>query len=117
MAEKHRERCRLGLRHPRFGADCGRSVRGKTRLWATVGVRLAHLDASYARPPRVRPKGEKGDWQEVEPYQIGSSRYVIPVVEFAEFEMNGSKALSREEFRALCDRCSTKEEIVEALQK
>jgi hypothetical protein len=42
---------------------------------------------------------------------------VIPVVEFAEFELNGSNALSREEFRAVCDRCSTKEEIVRALAK
>jgi hypothetical protein len=92
-------------------------VRGKTRLWATVGVRLAHLDASYARPPRVRPKGEKGEWKEVERYQMGPSDYVIPVVEFAEIEMNGSNALSREEFRAICDRHSTKEEIVRALEK
>jgi hypothetical protein len=91
--------------------------RDKTRLWATVGVRLAHLDASYARPPRVRPKDTKGQWQEAEPYQIGSSHYVIPVVEFAEFEMAGSNALSREEFRAVCDRYSTKEEIVRALEK
>jgi len=91
-------------------------VRGKTRLWATVGVRLAHLDASYARPPRVRPKGEKGEWKEVERYQMGPSDYVIPVVEFAEIEMNGSNALSREEFRAICDRHSTKEEIVRALE-
>ena len=88
------DRSRLGLRHPRFGADRHRSVRGKTRLWATVGVRLAHLDASYARPPRVRPKGEKGEWKEVEAYQLGSSHYVIPVVEFAEFELTGSNALS-----------------------
>ncbi|MFZ1934147.1 MAG: hypothetical protein WCB27_16260 [Thermoguttaceae bacterium] len=92
-------------------------VRGKTRFWATVGVRLAHLDASYARPPRVRAKGEKGDWKEVKHYQAGSSAYVIPVVEFAEFELSGSNALSREEFRAVCDRYSTKEEIVQALQK
>jgi hypothetical protein len=91
--------------------------RGKTRLWATVGVRLAHLEASYARRPRVRAKGEKGEWQEPKSYQIGTSHYVIPVVEFAEFELTGSNALSREEFRAVCDRCSSKEEIVQALQK
>jgi hypothetical protein len=92
-------------------------MRDKTRLWATVGVRLAHLDASYACPPRVRPKDEKGEWRDVEHYQIGSSQYVIPVLEFAEFELNGSNALSREEFRAVCDRCSTKEEIVKKLAK
>ena len=94
-----------------------RSIQSTTRFWATVGVRLAHLNAAYARPPRVRPKDKKGEWQEVESYQIGPSDYVIPVVEFAEFETSGSNALSREEFRAVCDRCSTKEEIVRALQK
>ena len=33
--------------------DPGRNV---TRLWATLGVRLAPLEAKYARPPKVRPK-------------------------------------------------------------
>ena len=65
-------------------------VGGKTRLWATLGVRLARLEASYARPPKVRPKDEGGPWQEVESYQLGESRYVIPVDEFAEIELPGS---------------------------
>lgn len=92
-------------------------MQGKTWFWATVGVRLAPLDASYAKLPRVRPKDKKGEWEEVEYYQSGLSHYVIPVAEFAEFELPGSAALSREEFRVICDRCSTKEEIVQALQK
>jgi len=46
----------------------------------------------------VRPKDKKGEWQEVKHYQIGSSDYVIPVVEFAEFEISSSNALTREEF-------------------
>jgi hypothetical protein len=91
--------------------------RDKTRVWATLGVRFARLDASYARPPRVRPKDKHGDWEEVEAYQLGPSNYVIPVVEFAEFELNGANALTREEFRAICDRHTTKEEIVEELRK
>jgi hypothetical protein len=91
--------------------------RGKTRLWATLGVRFAHLDASYARPPRVRPKDKQGEWREVDFYQIGPSSYVIPVDEFAEFEISGSNALTREELRAICDQNPTKEEIMQALQK
>jgi len=87
-----------------------------TRLWATLGVRLAHLEASYARPPRVRPR-EGGAWEEVEAYQLDTSRYVIPVDEFAEFEIPGSNALTRDELRAICDQHKTKEEILSALTR
>ena len=90
-------------------------MRQVTRLWATIGVRLAKLDASYARPPKVRPKGESGPWQDVEGYQLDESHYVIPVDEFVEFEIRGSNALTRAELRAICDRYTTKEEILEAL--
>ena len=92
-------------------------TRNKTRVWATIGIRLAHLNASYARPPCVRPKGSKEDWQDVKPHQIGSSGYVIPVAEFIEFELPGSNAMPREEFRALCDRYLTKDDILRALKQ
>ena len=29
------------------------------RIWATLGVRLAKLDAEYARPPKIRPAEEE----------------------------------------------------------
>ena len=90
-------------------------LRNKTRLWATLGVRLAHLEACYARPPKVRPKEGGGEWQEVDSYQLGASRYVIPVDEFAEFEIEGSNALTRAELRAVCDQYETREDIVRAL--
>jgi hypothetical protein len=88
---------------------------GKTRLWATLGVRLARLDAEYPRPPRVRPKGQGGPWKAVETYQLAPSQYVIPVDEFAEIELPGLRTLTRQELRAACDRYQTKEEIVKAL--
>ncbi|MBN1670586.1 MAG: hypothetical protein JXR37_06115 [Kiritimatiellae bacterium] len=90
-------------------------TRHSTRLWATLGVRLAHLEASYARPPKVRPK-DGGDWQEPEHWMLSESRYVIAVDEFAEFAMPGSDALTRDEFRKLCDRHKTKDQIVNALK-
>ena len=34
--------------------------RRRTRLWATIGVRLAKLHVSYARPPRIRPLNQQG---------------------------------------------------------
>ena len=90
-------------------------IGGKTRLWATLGVRLAHLEADYARPPQVRPKADGGPWKEVESWQLGRSRYVIAVDEFAEIELAGSNVLTREELRDACDRYQTKEEIVRGL--
>lgn len=93
------------------------TMRGKTRLWATLGVRLTHLEASYARPPKVRPKEKGGPWQDVESYQLGDSHYVIPVDEFAEFELAGSSALTRDELRTACDRYRTKEAILHAISQ
>jgi hypothetical protein len=87
----------------------------RTRIWATLGVRLAHLTASYARPPRVRPKADGGAWQDVEPRQLGRSRYAIPVVEFAEIDLTGLNVLTRQELRDACDRFQTKDEIVRGL--
>ena len=90
-------------------------VAGKTRLWVTLGVRLARLEAAYARPPKVRPKGQTGPWQEVQQSQLYQSQYVIPVEEFAEIELPGLRTLTRQALRAACDQYKTKEEIVKAL--
>jgi hypothetical protein len=90
-------------------------LQNKTRLWATLGIRFARLEASYARPPKVRPQDGGQDWQEAEPDTLSKSHYVIAVDEFSEFELPGSASLTRNELRALCDRHQTKEEIVEAL--
>ena len=90
-------------------------MRNITRLWATLGVRLAPLEASYVRAPKVRPKGEGGPWQDVESHELSDRSYVIAVDEFAEFEVRGSKTFTRTELRTICDRYDTKEEILEAL--
>jgi hypothetical protein len=87
----------------------------RTRLWATLGVRLARLDADYARAPSVRPRGQSGPWKEVETYQLGQSRYVIPVDEFAEIDLPGLRTLTRRELRAACGHYQTKQEIITAL--
>ncbi len=87
------------------------------RLWMTIGVRLAALDARYARGPQARPADGSGDWKPVEPYKLLPIEYLIPVDEFAEVELKGGRVLSRAELRAICDRMKTKEKILEALQK
>lgn len=88
----------------------------QTRLWATLGVRLAPLEASYAKAPKVRPREQGGEWKVVEPYQLGAASLLIPVDEFAEIELAGLRVLTREELRAACDRRKTREAIVEELQ-
>jgi len=90
--------------------------RGTTRQWATVGVRLARLSVSYVEPPKLRPADGSAEWREAEPREMAAAEYLIPVDEFAEFEVTGSRVLTRGEFRAVCDRERTKEAIVGALR-
>ena len=78
-------------------------------LWATLGVRLTPLRASYARPPVIRAKGSSGSWSDK--VECVPSDYVIAVDEFAEVT---GRVLNRKELRALCDKYKTKERIVEA---
>lgn len=88
----------------------------KTRLWSTIGVRLAKLDVSYVQPPKIRPAGEQ-DWQDVEISSVKSCSYVIAVDEFAELTTRGDRTFSRDEFRAMCDKHRTREAIVTAAGK
>jgi hypothetical protein len=92
-------------------------TRGRTKLWATLGVRLAKLNVRFARPPRVRPEHGSGDWEVLRPDQLDDVTYFIPVDEFAEVELKGLRTLNRQEFRAFCDRHRTKEAILSALQQ
>jgi hypothetical protein len=94
-------------------------VNEKTHVWATAGVRLAKLDASYVDPylPSIRPK-TGGDWKQIESWKVKPSHYLIPVDEFVSATRPGLGALNREEFRALCDKAEgDKEKIVEALRQ
>lgn len=92
------------------------ALRNVTRIWATLGVRLAKLDAGYEFPPLVRRQGVK-DWQEPygESWKIVTSHYLIPVDEFAELELKGAAALTRKELRKICDKGKTREKIIEKL--
>jgi hypothetical protein len=98
--------------------------RGVTRIWATLGVRLAHLDAEYVRPPSVtqahRPDAdpkERAPWRQLSADELEASHYLIAVDEFAEVELHGLHVLSREDLRAVCDREKTKDAIIAALRK
>lgn len=100
------------------------SERDVSRLWATLGVRGAKLQAHYAHRPRWRPlpkpeadggQAEDAEWQKMD--WCESSYYVILIDEFAELELKGLRVLNREELRAACDREKTKEKIVQALSE
>jgi hypothetical protein len=90
---------------------------GRTRLWGTIGVRLARLDVSYVRPPKIKPAQGTDEWQEVKPSQLEGIQYVIAVDEFAEAEVPGLQPLTRKEFRDVCNAYETKPEIVRALSR
>jgi hypothetical protein len=87
----------------------------RTRLWATVGVRLAKLDVTYAKPPRIKPLNDASEWHEVNAHQLESVEYIIAVEEFAEVEIPGLQPLTRGEFRKVCNTRNTRPEIVRAL--
>jgi len=84
-----------------------------TRLWSTIGVRLAKLNVSYVQPPKIRLAGED-EWQDVESRSVKNRNYLIAVDEFAELTTTGTRTLNRDEFRAMCDQHKTRESIVSA---
>jgi hypothetical protein len=95
-----------------IATDAGRGV---TRLWATLGVRLARLDAEYSRPPHLKSATDAG-WAPVLAEDLLPSHYLIAVDDFAEIELQGLRTLTREEFRAICDRGKTKEGVLALLR-
>ncbi len=88
--------------------------RNVTRLWATLGVRWAKLDAGYARGPQVQPEKDNTPWKRAEPRTLEHESYLIAVDEFAEIELQGLRALSREEFRNILNEHKTKESALKA---
>jgi hypothetical protein len=91
--------------------------RRRTQLWMTLGVRLAKLHVSYAKPPRIRPLNSKDNWQDVEHDQLESVEYVIAVDEFAEVDIPGLQPLSRVEFRDACNAGKTRPAILQRLSQ
>ena len=89
----------------------------ETRLRATIGVRLAKLDGSYAKPPKIKPNEGAGEWQDVTWDQLEAVQYVIAVDEFAEVGIRGLQPLTREELRKICNAHKTKPEILQALSE
>ena len=93
-----------------------RSDNGETRYWLTLGVRLATLSISYAKPPKIRPADQDGGWQDIpKEVRIIEQPVLISVEDFAEVALKGKVSITREEWRALCDKYKTKDAILAAL--
>jgi hypothetical protein len=90
-------------------------VNRRSRLWATIGVRLAILNVDYAKPPKVKPLQGPGDWEDVKRKQLDATAYLIPVDEFAELDIPGTAPLTREEFRTACDANKSRANLLRAL--
>lgn len=108
---------------PDFAADTRVAVpiatdgqRNITRLWVTVGVRLAKLNARYATSPKIRVAGSQEEWQEPEGISRTTVVYLIPVDEFVELEISGMQGLTRDELRAAIPPGKTREEVLTALK-
>ncbi len=97
-----------------IASDLGRNV---TRLWVTLGVRLAKLDVRYAKPPKIRPVDSSESWQEPDRKTVKPIQYLIPIDEFTELEISGVRSISREELRSQIPEAATREEIISSLQK
>jgi hypothetical protein len=92
-------------------------INQRTHLWITTGVRLTKLDTRYATPPRIRPAGSSEDWQVVEPNKLKNSLYLVAVDEFAQIELPGIRAISREELREALPSGKTREEVISILEE
>lgn len=86
-----------------------------TRMWGTFGIRLCHFSASYAIPPRFHYSGGQ-DWFPVNSTECDTAKYLVPILEFGEFQLNGQRTLTRQEFRSVCNQYSTKDAIIKALE-
>lgn len=87
----------------------------KTRLWVTLGVRLAPLDAAYARTARVKSQQDP-QWRQLQENEVEASHYVIAVDDFAEVDIPGRQVPTREDLRKIIEQKKTKEAIVAALR-
>jgi hypothetical protein len=104
--------------------------RTRVKYWMTTGIRLQKIKAYYVRGPRARLVEEGSGkvvadfstesgvgevptvwWQ----YRLVPSEYFLPVEVFAEAE-GPANPMTREEFRALCDRLGSKEAIIRAVE-
>ena len=103
----------------------------KVRYWAVLGTRLLKIKTYYATPPKVARadtseeheiidddpeivlKKESSSYSKYIKWQ--PKDYVIPVQVFAEVTL-GPEPLTRKEFRDICDKHETKEEIIAVLQ-
>ncbi|MFN0195428.1 MAG: hypothetical protein ACKVT0_01680 [Planctomycetaceae bacterium] len=92
-------------------------IKGTSRLWMTLGIRLSTLEAKFATSPSIKPVEGEGEWKKVQEHKLEQAIHLIAVDEFAEVEVPTTEPPTREEFRKLCDKYKTKDKIIKALSR
>lgn len=82
--------------------------------WSGIGVRLQKLLAAYARRPQAR-ENEDDLWRPLEDSELGVSRYVLPVLEFAGVDLRARFGIDPGEFREICDKNPDRQAIYNAI--
>jgi hypothetical protein len=86
---------------------------GLVRVWAFLGWRVRYGRVTFATRPSVR----LASGAPVAPWQVEWDTQEVPLVTPTLVELQVSKVLDREAFRALCDRWKTRAAIVRALTR
>jgi hypothetical protein len=93
------------------------SGRGKTKVWAVLGIASKPLSVSYAHPPLVKEMNGPGS-KRVKPGEV-DVEFVSQYTHLAYIvsaEVYVTRLLNRTEFRQLCDQKKTFTAIVESLK-
>ena len=91
--------------------------RGKTRVWAVLGVASKPLSVSYSKTPIVKAiKGPGGERVDPEFLDVEFVSQYTQLAYIVSAEVYVSRLLNRTEFRQLCDQKKTFHAIVDSLK-
>jgi hypothetical protein len=77
-------------------------------------VRPQKLLVEYARRPQARAN-EESSWRPLDDAELGVSRYVLPVLEYASVDLRGRFGIDPAEFREICDKNPDRQAIYDAV--
>jgi hypothetical protein len=93
------------------------SGRGKTKVWAVLGVASKPLSVSYARTPIVKGiKGPGGERMDAEFLNVEFVSQYTQLAYIVSAEVYVTRLLNRMEFRQRCDQKKTFNAIVDSLK-
>ena len=91
--------------------------RGKTKVWAVLGIASKPLNVSYVHPPTVKEiKGPQGAHVNPGDANLEFANQSTQLTYIVSAEVYVSHLLNRTEFRQLCDQKKTFKAIVDSLK-